>query len=184
MPRSNQQHINRYRFAYCTVHTSWANSVDQYNAIKRTNADTTYKSLLRMLKNSQGGMYQIKATGINHLQSLWTTTEDVQPRHQDNWQSWRTKLSNNLKKLGLAKTSFAIEMIRPLDAQIICIDRHMFKAFGWENVDYACSYNSTNTTKITGMNSAIITTSHPLSHATCSGMTYKNNQTLCTGQNT
>ena len=40
----------------------------------------------------------------------------------------------------MAKTSFAIEMISPLDAQIICIDRHMFKAFGWENVDDACSY--------------------------------------------
>jgi len=39
----------------------------------------------------------------------------------------------------LAKTSFAIEMIRPLDAQIICIDRHMFKAFGWEDVDRGAS---------------------------------------------
>lgn len=140
-PRNDREHINRYRFAYCTVHTSWANSVDQYNAIKRTNADTTYNSLLRMLKNSQGGMYQIKATGIDHLQSLWTNNRQLFNPQPDNWQTWRTKLSNNLKKLGLAKTSFAIEMIRPLDAQIICIDRHMFKAFGWENVDQACSYD-------------------------------------------
>ena len=139
-PRNDREHINRYRFAYCTVHTSWANSVDQYNAIKRTNADTTYGSLLRMLKHSQGGMYQIKATGIDHLQYLWQSNRKMFVPDTKNWQTWRKKLSNNLKKLGLAKTSFAIEMIRPLDAQIICIDRHMFKAFGWENVDDACSY--------------------------------------------
>lgn len=140
-PKSNQQHINRYRFAYCTVHTSWANSVDQYNAIKRTNENTSYNSLHRMLKNSAGGMYQIKATGINNLQSMWINNRKMFNPDKNNWQSWRTKLSKNLKRLGLAKTSFAIEMIRPLDAQIICIDRHMFKAFGWENVDKSCSYN-------------------------------------------
>ena len=140
VPRNDREHINRYRFAYCTVHTSWENSVDQYNVIKRTNTDTTYNTLLRMLKNSSGGMYQIKATGIDHLQSLWTNNRQLFSPQTDNWQSWRTKLSKNLKKLGLAKTSFAIEMIKPLDAQIICIDRHMFKAFGWENVDHACSY--------------------------------------------
>lgn len=141
MPKNEQEHINRYRFAYCTVHTSWANSCDQYNAIKRTNADTTYGSLHRMLKNSAGGMYQIKAFGINNLQSMWTNNRKLFVPNTNNWQTWRTKLSNNLKKLGLAKTSFAIEMIRPLDAQIICIDRHMFKAFGWDNVDKPCTYN-------------------------------------------
>ena len=140
VPRNDREHINRYRFAYCTVHTSWENSVDQYNVIKRTNTDTTYNTLLRMLKNSSGGMYQIKATGIDHLQSLWTNNRQLFSPQTDNWQSWRTKLSKNLKKLGLAKTSFAIEMIKPLDAQIICIDRHMFKAFGWENVDHSCNY--------------------------------------------
>jgi len=139
MPKSDREHINRYRFAYCTVHTSWANSCDQYNAIKRTNADTTYNSLHRMLKNSQGGMYQIKATGIDNLQYLWRRHRNLFTPKPDNWQSWRNKLAKMLKKLGLAKTSFAIEMIRPLDAQIICIDRHMFKAFGWEDVDRGAS---------------------------------------------
>ena len=139
MPKSDREHINRYRFAYCTVHTSWANSCDQYNAIKRTNADTTYNSLHRMLKNSQGGMYQIKATGIDNLQYLWRRHRNLFTPQPDNWQSWRNKLAKMLKKLGLAKTSFAIEMIRPLDAQIICIDRHMFKAFGWEDVDRGAS---------------------------------------------
>lgn len=139
MPKSDREHLNRYRFAYCTVHTSWANSCNQYNAVKKSEAKSTYNHLLQVLKNSQGGMYVIKATGINSLQSLWINHRKMFNPEPDKWQSWRNKLCKNLKKLGLAKTSFAIEMIRPMDAQIICIDRHMFKAFGWENVDKGAS---------------------------------------------
>ena len=50
MPNSDREQLNRYRFAYCTVHTSWANSCDQYNAVKKYDASITYDTLLRMLK--------------------------------------------------------------------------------------------------------------------------------------
>ena len=94
---------------------------------------------MRMLKNTGGGMFTIKAEGITNLHQQWTYNKALFKPDENDWQSWRDTIANRLTRLGLAKTSFAIEMIRPLDAQCICIDRHMFKAFGWENVDLSCS---------------------------------------------
>ena len=139
MPNNEQEELNRYRFAYCTVHTPWLRSCEQYDTIKRINPDTTYNTLMRMLKNTGGGMFSIKAEGITNLHQQWINNQSLFTPETEDWQSWRDNLANKLKKLGLAKTSFAIEMVRPLDAQCICIDRHMFKAFGWENVDLSCS---------------------------------------------
>ncbi len=84
-------------------------------------------------------MWDIKAYGIAILHYLWQQ-DDIRFHGPENkWQAYRNKLYEALPKLGLAKTSFAIEMLFPHTAQIICIDRHMFKAFGWEDVDRQCS---------------------------------------------
>jgi hypothetical protein len=139
IPKSDHETLNRWRFAYCTVHTPWENSCDQYNRFKHTYEDQEYPALVRLLKDSGGGMWDIKAYGIAILHYLWQIQSPLFDKPTRKWQAFRNTIRNNLPKLGLAKTSFAIEMLYPHDAQVICIDRHMFKAFGWEDVDRVCS---------------------------------------------
>jgi thermostable 8-oxoguanine DNA glycosylase len=84
-------------------------------------------------------MFNIKAEGIDNLHDLWRNRSELfdidELSSRSEWRQHRNKLVNKLNKLGMAKTSFALEMLHPLTAKTICIDRHMFKAFGWENVD-------------------------------------------------
>lgn len=137
-PQSEQGRLNRWRFAFCTVHTPWLYSCLQYQDIEHMYEWTDYESLETNLSKSSGGMYKIKAEGIDNLHKLWSQTElfDLQAlSSRSDWRKRRNKLTKKLTKLGLAKTSFAIEMLEPIKCQVICIDRHMFKAFGWENVD-------------------------------------------------
>lgn len=134
LPKSKHAALNRWRFAYCTVHTPWLRSCEQYDIIKNTNNQYSYTNLVAKLKNTSGGMWSIKAAGIDNLQKLWLSNPQLFTP-TDSWQSWRDVLASKLNKLGMAKTSFAIEMLYPTTAQIICIDRHMFKAFGWHRVD-------------------------------------------------
>lgn len=141
MPKTDHNALNRWQFAYCTVHTPWLRSCEQYDKIKHTTPATPYNKLLHMFKQTGGGMFNHKAEGVHNLHTHWTTNKKLFEPDTNNWQDWRDNLANSLKRLGLAKTSFAIEMVRPMDAQIICIDRHMFKAFGWENVDESCNPN-------------------------------------------
>lgn len=112
-PRSTHEKLNRWRFAYCTVHTPWLRSCEQYDLIKNNNKHTTYDALVQALKKTSGGMWSIKATGINHLQSLWSQNPSLFKPNSD-WQSWRDDLASKLKKLGMAKTSFAIEMLHQI----------------------------------------------------------------------
>lgn len=139
VPKSQHASLNRWRFAYCTVHTPWLRSCEQYDLIKNTNTKYSESNLVAKLKQSSGGMWSIKAAGISNLHSHWQTNPSMFTPNTDDWQSWRDHLVTKLNKLGMAKTSFAIEMLYPTTAQLICIDRHMFKAFGWHRVDDSAS---------------------------------------------
>lgn len=138
-PSSDHSRLNRWRFAFCTVHTPWLPSCEQFQDIQCLYENVTPERLAEKLSLSGGGMHRIKAEGINNLHELWNTRQELFDFNglttREEWQNVRNKLTNKLTKLGSAKTSFAIEMLRPLNAQVICIDRHMFKAFGWQNVD-------------------------------------------------
>lgn len=140
MPTNDTTELNRWQFAYCTIHTPWLRSCLQYDAIKHLTINSTYYKLLHLFKQTGGGMFYHKAEGVHSLHTHWSTSRNMfNPNNITNWQSWRDKLVNKLRRIGHAKTSFAIEMIKPLDAQIICIDRHMFKAFGWQDPNTTAS---------------------------------------------
>ena len=79
-------------------------------------------------------MWSIKANGIYHFQLEWATNKQLFKPTND-WQTWRNELVETLPGIGQAKVSFAIEMIHPTEAQCICLDRHMLKAFGWTQLD-------------------------------------------------
>lgn len=134
--------LNRWRFAFCTVHTPWLRSCEQYLDIALQYTTIPQDQLETRLAKSKGGMYTIKAEGIANLHKLWDTSNifDIDGlSSRDEWRKARNRLTKQLIKLGPAKTSFAIEMLQPDKAKVICIDRHMFKAFGWTNVDRSAS---------------------------------------------
>ncbi len=133
-PKTNQETINRWRFAYCTIHTPWERSCNQYNQVKGIYGKANLDSLERLLSRSTGGMWSIKANGIYHFQLEWATNKQLFEPTND-WQTWRNKLVEALPGIGQAKVSFAIEMIHPTEAECICLDRHMLKAFGWTQLD-------------------------------------------------
>ena len=134
-PKTDQETINRWRFAYCTIHTPWERSCDQYNQIKGIYGYTTRQRLEHKLSCSSGGMWSLKANGIYHFQMKWLTDRKLfQPTND--WQQWRNKLIERLPNIGQAKISFAIEMIHPHTAQCLCLDRHMLKTFGWTMLDH------------------------------------------------
>jgi len=116
------------------VHTSWLNSCEQFEDIRNIYDNISLQKLTEILSLGPGGMYEIKAIGIDKLHELWETDMFVKQDNQQ-WQKFRNTLVANLPKLGLAKTSFALEMIYPLKAKVICLDRHMWKAFGWDDPD-------------------------------------------------
>jgi hypothetical protein len=99
--------------------------------------------LLKKLAIGSGGMHKSKSAGIHNLQELWNKSPELfdlsELSSRSEWRKQRNKLTKKLDYLGLAKTSFALEMLEPIKCQVICIDRHMFRAFGWADPDKAAS---------------------------------------------
>lgn len=43
---------------------------------------------------------------------------------------YRDRLERGIKGLGLAKTSYALEMAFPLECEVVCFDVHMLRLYG------------------------------------------------------
>jgi thermostable 8-oxoguanine DNA glycosylase len=137
-PTTDPQRANRWKFAYCTIHTPWERSCEQFEKIKGHYGHTELTTLRRALSSTSGGMYDLKSKAIHHFQLAWKNdTPLFEPTN--NWQDFRDKLVTELPGIGYAKTSFALEMIYPNEAKCLCLDRHMLKACGWTDVNSTVS---------------------------------------------
>lgn len=146
-PQNDYERFQRYLFAFCSVHTTFAGNVSSYLAIKNYNEwagkpDT----LLNLLKNSKGGLHNNRTKFIMQFaQQFWNAPKDFYFTSKKGHIKKRDEIVSKIKGLGLAKVSFALEMIHPLDARVVCGDVHHLRMYGVEGLDYN---NSTSGYKV------------------------------------
>jgi len=51
------------------------------------------------------------------------------------WQRWRSRLADTIIGMGMAKTSFALELCFPATCQVVCLDTHIRQLYGLEPSD-------------------------------------------------
>ena len=74
---------------------------------------------------------------------FWGNPDDYLCRADgEGWSEWRDRLAKKILGLGKAKTSFAIEMLFPLEAQVVCMDTHLFQVYGLNQTKDAKLYNA------------------------------------------
>jgi len=143
-PQSASAIFKRYLFAFMSVHTSWKNNCKGYNAIKQFNKWTLEKgeqlelwnydanALFKRIEETRVGMQNNRTNYIGLFNdTFWDSPSDYLSRSSDEgWSEWRDRLAKKILGLGKAKTSFAIEMMFPLEAQVVCMDTHLFQIYG------------------------------------------------------
>ena len=138
-----------------SVHTSWKNNCKGYNAIKQFskwqyedepqmrlwNYDSD--DLFRRIKETRVGMQNNRTNYIGKFSdAFWGNPSDYLARNTgEGWAEWRDRLAKSILGLGKAKTSFAIEMMFPLEAQVVCMDTHLFQVYGLNQSKNAKLYN-------------------------------------------
>jgi len=132
-PQSSNAAFRRYLFAFMSVHTSWKNNCKGYNAIKQFGKWTLEKT------------NQLELWNYN-ADTLFTAIESTRVGMQNNRTNyigteWRDRLAKKILGLGKAKTSFAIEMLFPLEAQVVCMDTHLFQVYGLNQTKHSKLYN-------------------------------------------
>jgi len=143
-PQTTSGIFRRYLFAFMSVHTSWEMNCKGYNAIKQYRAwvlsqgdqiefwNYNADKLFKKIQNSRVGMQNNRTRYIGQFaEKFWDNPSEYTNKQDDEcWTDWRNRLQKNILGLGKAKTSFAIEMLFPTQAQVACMDTHLFQVYG------------------------------------------------------
>jgi len=154
-PQSSNAAFRRYLFAFMSVHTSWKNNCKGYNAIKQFTNWTLEKGeqlelwnynsddLFKRIEATRVGMQNNRTNYIGKFNdTFWDDPSDYLARNSnETWTEWRDRLAKKILGLGKAKTSFAIEMLFPLEAQVVCMDTHLFQVYGLNQSKHSKLYN-------------------------------------------
>lgn len=123
--------FRRWLFAYASVHTTWQANVKLYELLKdlRWVGDTS--KLEQLCIQSKAGLHKMRTRGIaDFTEQFWMNPGWFYRGAKEEWTEYRDRVCKSLYGLGIAKVSFAIEMVYPVDCKVVCLDTHMFQLYG------------------------------------------------------
>jgi hypothetical protein len=133
-PKTNDDVLRRWIFAFMSVHTTWQRNVMGYQALADLSWKDNKKQLLSKIMSSGAGLHNQRAKGIQHM--MLYNDIDSETLYRESypslgWQQYRNLLVGLVKgnHIGMAKVSFAIELMYPLDCQVVCLDAHMLRLY-------------------------------------------------------
>jgi thermostable 8-oxoguanine DNA glycosylase len=140
-PKNDTEEFQRWLFAFMSVHTTWERNVIGYEAIK----DWTVwfnddKKLMEIIKGAAVGLHNNRVRFISQFARKFWANPSAYKHQGGSWQDFRNKLVKSILGLGIAKVSFALEMIYPNEAKVTCMDTHLFQAFGLDQSKDARRY--------------------------------------------
>lgn len=145
-PQNNDDIFRRYLFAYCSVHTTWKGNCAGYNAIKNFNEWIDDKDTLREKLHKSGvGLHNNRTNYIwDFSEKFWANPKDFYLTTKKYHVKKRDSIVSKISGIGLAKVSFALEMIHPNEARVLCGDVHQLRLYDMETLKYNKSRSGTD----------------------------------------
>ena len=142
-PTNDVDVFQRWLFAFCSVHTSYESNMRGYLAIKDfTEWFNKDDVLFDKLKGSGVGLYNNRTKFISEFaRKYWQNPNLFKFKKNQKWSEFRDGLVKEILGLGLAKVSFALEMIYTFEAQVMCADTHLFQAYGYKQELHSNKYD-------------------------------------------
>lgn len=143
-PEDYLETFERWLFAFCSVHTSWSANVRGFQAIRSwTHWFQDSAGLLQRLQDSRIGLHVNRTKFIGKFcDDYWANPQAFYITQGETWVQYRDRLVKRILGLGLAKVSFALEMIYPCAAEVVCLDTHMFQFYGLDQTKHARHYKA------------------------------------------
>lgn len=131
-PINDSERFQRFLFAFMSVHTTWERNIIGYNSIKDWwNWMNQWDILKDKLEESRVGLHNNRYRFISQFTlKYWQNPSYYERGQNESWQQFRNRIEREITGLGLAKSSFAVELIYPDEAEIVCVDTHIFQAYG------------------------------------------------------
>lgn len=136
--------FQRWLFAFMSVHTSYASNMKGYLAIKDwTEWFNKNPNVLReKIVESGVGLHNNRTNFITSFaQKFWSNPDMFKKKDGESWKSFRNRLVKEINGLGIAKVSFALEMIHTFEVEVFCADTHLFQAYGYKQEIHGHKYD-------------------------------------------
>ena len=145
-PKTNAEIFQRYLFAFCSVHTTFQGNVKGYNAIKNYEEWQEDENILReKLRLSGVGLHNNRTKYIwSFKDKFWANPKDFYFTSKKYHIKKRDSILSKVKGIALAKVSFALEMIHPNEARVLCGDIHQLRLYDMEHLKYNKSRSGTD----------------------------------------
>ena len=142
-PINDSERFQRFLFAFMSVHTSWESNIRGYNLIKDWwTWMNQWDHLKEKLIESRVGLHNNRLRFISTFTTkFWSNPSVFDRGMNENWNGFRNRIEREITGLGLAKSSFAIEMIYPDEAEVVCLDTHLFQAYGLDQTKHRKKYD-------------------------------------------
>lgn len=126
--------FQRWVFAICSVHTTWESNVKGYNHLM---ADLSWmlskERLEEAIKTSGLGMYHRRNKGLWQLvEGFRDNPEEFYKQDNETWVEARNRLVGRIYGLAYAKTTFAMTLSFPTQAELVCLDVHILRFMGYD----------------------------------------------------
>lgn len=130
-PETQDEVFRRWLFAYASVHTTWKANVALYNHIKDLEWLGDEAALRDRIITSRAGLHNNRAKFINAFSLFFYDHPGwFMKSPWENWFEHRDRLMDHVPGLGIAKTSFALELVYFHDAGTVCFDTHQLQLYG------------------------------------------------------
>lgn len=153
-PTNSNEIFRRWLFAYTSIHSTWQSNVRSYNHIKNFEQWKNDKSkLAELLFLSKSGLQNQRTENIwDFKNKFFDNPESFEKSSKESWVDLRNRLAQNLKGIGLAKVSFALELCYPNNVEIVCLDVHMLRALKMNEQGYRADSKKEIAEYMTGEN--------------------------------
>ena len=130
--QDHAEYFERWIFAIMSVHTTWESNVRGYNdAVKDLSWTISKDRLEKMVTDARVGINFRRNKGLWQLvQKFRSNPKQFYKKKGETWQECRNRLVGSIYGLGLAKTTYAIALGFPTEAQLCCLDVHLLRFMG------------------------------------------------------
>jgi thermostable 8-oxoguanine DNA glycosylase len=125
-PHSHNEYRNMWFFSYASVRTTVKSNLKLFEELRDLRDDITEPELRQLLINARAGMINVRTKGIHDFIKRFKEDPTIwYPRDDETWIEARDRLSAQIYGLGIAKTSFVLEMAYPDTCEVLCVDTHI-----------------------------------------------------------
>lgn len=128
-PRSAQDVFWRFVFAYLSIHTTFKGNILGYLALQDPDAWLSQDTLCKTIQKSGAGMHQVRSKYLWEFRQKFFELTPTPLLYVNGYRELRNYLYENLNGIGIAKTSFSLEMSFPEQTEVVCFDVHQLRLY-------------------------------------------------------